>query len=56
MQDNAQNTQDDYKKALDALMERTARNWWKTGHCTKENACTGSIDLCDPNAPTYQKK
>ena len=53
---NAERPQDDYKKALDALMERTARNWWKTGHCTKENACTGSIDLCDPNAPTKQQK
>ena len=27
---NAERPQDDYKKALDALMERTARNWWKT--------------------------
>ena len=48
--------QNDYKKALDALMERTARNWWQTGNCSRANACTGSFDLRDPNAPTYQKK
>ena len=54
MEDKAK--QNDYKKALDALMERTARNWWQTGNCSRANACTGSFDLRDPNAPTYQKK
>ena len=44
IKDNSQ-SKDDYKKALDALSKRTARNWWQTGNCTKAKACTGSINL-----------
>ena len=39
------NQDKDYKQELDALYEWTAKNWWKTGNCTKENATTGSIQL-----------
>ena len=47
------NQDKDYKQSLDALYEWTAKNWWKTGNCTKENATTGSIQL-EPDANQEQ--
>ena len=34
-----------WKKDMEKLCKESAKNWWKTGNCTKANACTASIQL-----------
>ena len=46
----------DWQEDMDKLVAQTAKNWWKTGNCTRSVGVTGSLSLAQGHKKNLDDK
>jgi len=46
----------DWQEDMDKLVAQTAKNWWKTGNCTRSMGVTGSLSLAQGHKKNLDDK